>query len=127
MNELSNAMTVAVAKVIKDAAAKEASGKLVAGEYPVDFTVRVKGSLKKGEDYESEIVAKADPWLLVAALLSKVNGATMESVVRDSLAADESLVEGLKASAADAIQKIKAATKTTCNGKITTKLAIEVL
>ena len=127
MNELTNAMTVAVAKVIKDAAAKEASGKLVAGEYPVDFTVSIKGSLKKGDDYESEIVAKADFALLFAVALSKLNGVTAESIVRDSLSFDPALVDGLKAHAAEAVAKIKETTKTTCNGKITTKLVVEVV
>jgi len=126
-NEMTNEMTVALAKVIKDAAAKDASGKLVAGEYPVDFTVRVKGSLKKGENYESEIVAKADPWLLLAAALSMLNGVSMDALVVRAELAKEELVDSLKLKAAEAIQKIKATTKTPCAGKVTTKLAVELL
>ncbi len=127
MNKIENVDVVALAKVIKDAAAKEAGAAMTAGEYTVDFTVRVKGSLKKGEDYDSEIVAKAEPWLLLAVALSKLNGVTVDSIVREALTADEALVEGLKVSAAEAIKAIKAPTNTRCAGKITTKLTYEAV
>lgn len=123
-DELSKVEVVALAKAVKDAAAKEAGAGVTAGEYPVDFVVRVSGSLKKGEDYDQEIVAKADPWLLLAAALSHLNGVTVDSIVREALTADESLVEGLKAKAADAIRAVKGPTKTRCAGKITTNLAV---
>lgn len=125
MNDgLSKVEVVALAKAVKDAAAKEAGAGVTAGEYSVDFTVRVTGSIKKGEDYDAEIVAKVDPWLLLAAALSHLNGVTVDSIVREALTADEALVDGLKAKAADAIAAVKAPTKTRCNGKITTKLAV---
>lgn len=123
--ELSKVETVALAKVVKDAVAKAAGADVTAGEYPVDFVVRVSGSIKKGEDYDSEIVAKADPWLLLAAALSKLNGVTVDALVREALTADEALVEGLKAKAADAIAAVKGPTKTRCAGKITTKLTVQ--
>ena len=124
--ELGNVETVALAKAVKAAAAKAAGEGVSAGEYPVDFTVRVSGSIKKGEDYDQEIVAKADPWLLLAAALSHLNGVTVDSIVREALTADPALVDGLKAKAADAVQAVKGPTKTRCNGKITTKLAVAV-
>jgi len=122
--ELSKVQTVALGKAIKDAVLKEAGAGVTAGEYPVDFTVRVSGSIKKGEDYEQEIVAKADPWLLLAEALSKLNGVTVDALVREALTADEALIEGLKAKAANAIQAVKGPTKTNCAGKITTKLTV---
>lgn len=124
MKELSKVETVALAKAVKDAVAKEAGSGVTAGEYPVDFVVRVSGSIKKGDDYEQEIVAKADPWLLLAAALSKLNGVTVDCLVREAVTADEALIEGLKAKAAAAIQVVKGTTKTTCAGKITTKLVV---
>ena len=127
MKDLGRNETIALAKVIKDAVAKDASAGLSAGEYLVDFTVRVSGSFKKGEDYDQEIVAKADPWLLLAATLSHLNGVTVESIVREALTADVALVDSLKENAAKAIQAIKGPTNTTCNGKITTKLAVAVV
>lgn len=119
-----NIVTVAVAKVVKEAAEKAAASKIAAGEYAVDFTVRVKGTLKKGEEYDQEIVAKANPWLLLAAALSKLNGVTVDSLVREALTADEALVDGLKVKAAEAIEAVKGKTLTKCAGKITTKLVV---
>ena len=125
MSDMDKIQVVALAKAIKDAVAKEASSGVVAGEYPVDFTVRVKGSIKKGEDYDQPIVAKCDPWFLLAAALSKLNGVTVDALVREAEAADGALVDSLKVRAADAIQAIKGALPPTrCNGKITTKLTV---
>lgn len=122
--ELNKVQVVALGKAVKDAVLKEAGAGVAVGEYPVDFVVRVTGSIKKGEDYDSQIVAKADPWLLLAAALSKLNGVTVDALVREALTADEALIEGLKAKAADAIQAVKGPTNTRCAGKITTKLTV---
>ena len=118
---------VALAKVIKDAAMKAAGANVKAGEYPVSFTVKVTGSIKKGDDYPQEIVAKCDPWLLLAAALSKLNGVTVDALVREAVTADEALIDGLKVKAAEAIAAIKATTTTICAGKITTKLVAELV
>lgn len=117
---------MALAKVVKEAAAKAASAGVVAGEYPVDFKVHVTGKVTKGEDYDQEIVEKAEPWLLLAVALSHLNGVTVASIVREALTASPDLVDGLKVQAADAIAAVKGPTKTRCNGKITTKLVAEL-
>ena len=122
--ELSNVQTVAIAKSVKDATAKVASAGVAVGEYDLDFTVRVKGKVTKGADYDQEIVAKVDFALLAAVLLGKVNGVTMDSVIADYLNADPAQIDDLKLKAAEAIQKVKAATVTRCQGKITTKLSL---
>ena len=105
----------------------EAGAGVGAGTYPVDFTVRVSGEIRKGEDYSQDLVAKADPWLLLAAALSHLNGVTVDSIVREALTADEALVDGLKASAAAAVAAVKGPTNTRCAGKITTKLEVAVV
>lgn len=115
---------IALAKAVSDADAKEASGKLSEGSYDVDFTVRVAGSLNRGVNYTAKIVAKADPWLMLAAALSHLNGVTVDSLVRESLTADVALIDSLKTKAAEAIGALKKPTKTPCNGKVTTKLAV---
>lgn len=127
MTEMVAEQIVAVAKVVKDAVAKDAGSRLAAGTYPVDFSVRVTGSIKKGEDYDSEIVAKADPWMLLAVALSHLNGATVDSIVKEALAADPAMVDSLKEKAAQAVEAVKGPTKTRCNGKITTKLEVAVV
>jgi len=121
-NELTAAETVALGKVVSSDAVKKASSGLATGEHGVDFVVKVSGTLKKGNDYDQRIVAKADPWTLLAASLSHLNGVTVESLVREALTADPELVKSLKKNAADALGKLKAPTTTKCNGKVTTNV-----
>lgn len=123
MQNLNAAETLALAKVVTAAQAKKASADLSVGDHEVDFLVQVSGSLKKGEDYEQQIVAKADPWTLLAVSLSHLNGVTVESIVKEALDADPELVKSIKKQAGDAIKSVKAPTATTCNGKVTTKVA----
>ncbi len=124
---LSGAAVVAVAKMVSDAEAKEASGSLAAGKYDVDVTVRVRGTLTRGANYTQQVVAKADPWLLLAAALSHLNGVTVASIVKEAVTADPDLVDNLKVQAAEAIATIKGTTETECNGKTTGKLVAEVV
>lgn len=115
---------LAVAKSVSESAYKAASSDLTPGEYEVDMVVRIQGKITKGEDYTQQIVEKAEPWLLIAAALSKLNGVTIESLVAEATQAPEDLIKDLKARAATAIAKIKAPTETRCNGKVTCKLAV---
>lgn len=125
IQEMDNVDVLALSKAVKDAVAKKASSGLSVGTHNVGFTVSIKGTLTKGLDYESEIVSKADPWMLLAVALSKLNGVTVDCLVREALTDDDALIESLKLKAAEAIQAIKAPTKTTCNGKVTTSLVVE--
>jgi hypothetical protein len=124
--EMTDLETVVLAKVIKEAAEKSASHNLTAGEHNVDISLRIHGSVKKGEDYEGEVVNKIDWTLLCAVLLGKVNEATRKSVVDDYIKMDPKMVEGLKDKAAESVKELKATTKKMQNGKITTKLAISI-
>jgi hypothetical protein len=124
--ELSNTQILALSKLITAKEAKKASGDLTPGDHPVDFTVRVSGSLKRGEDYEQKIVAKADPWTILAAALSHLNGVTVQSLVTEALTADPDLVKSIKASAKTALAEVKAPTLTPCNGKVTAKVAADI-
>jgi hypothetical protein len=124
MNDL---IIVALNKAVSAAAARKASAELTPGEHNVDCLVHVTGTLKRGEDYEQEIVAKADPWTLVAAALSHLNGVTVDSLVREALTADPELVKSLKREAATAVKAVKAPTLTACNGKVTVKLDVSVV
>ena len=115
----------ALATLVNDDMAKEASGKLTVGTHSVDFTVRVSGSLKKGEDGQQRFVATANPWLLLAVALSHLNGQTVESIVTEAVTASPDLVADLKARADTAIQKIKAETWKPRAGTVTTALTVE--
>ena len=124
--EMTDLETVVLAKVIKATAEKAASHSLAAGEHDVDINLRIHGSVKKGEDYEGEVVNKIDWTLLCAVLLGKVNEATRKSVIDAYKNMDASMIEGLKVQANDSVSELKATTKQMQNGKITTKLAISI-
>lgn len=93
------------------------------GEYSGSVTVTVDYSLKVGEDYEQRIVSKADPWTLLAVALSKLNGVTVESIVRE---AEAGTIKGaeIKKAADAALAAMKEPTITACKGKVTGSAAV---
>jgi hypothetical protein len=124
---LSAVEVVAVGKLVSDKESSEANASLTAGKYDVDVTVRVKGTLTRGENYVQQVVEKANPWLLLSVALSHLNGVTVDSIVTEALTADPAMVDSLKAKAAEAIATVKGPTATPCNGKTTGKLTVEVV
>jgi hypothetical protein len=118
---MENTKILAVNKVIKKAAIDNAREGLTAGQYTVDFLVRIQGLLTIGEDYEQHIVAKAEPWLILAVALSKLNNVTLENLVEEAYSGEID-VEEIKQRAQEALEVIKAPTLTICKGKVTTKL-----
>lgn len=118
-----NAATLTLlAKSVADMS-KDAREGLTVGKHAIDETVtlHVSGLVTVGEDYEQRIVLKADPWTILQAALSHLNGVTVESLVREALTADPKLVKSIKESAQDAMDAINAPTMTACKGKVTTK------
>lgn len=124
MQKLSPLQELAASKAKCSKDAREA---VTPGEHTVDFTLRVSGTVKVGEDYEQRIVAKADPWTLLAAALSHLNGVTVDSLTQEALDADPELVNSIKEQATESIQAVKDETWTSAKGKVTTKLAFEVV
>lgn len=129
MTNLTNAEILAAVKVLAKHATKASKG-LAPGDHPVDVTYRVRGTVTKGEDYTQEIVNKVDTWLLLGVALSKLNGTTAESIVREAIAIEESedadaLAKEVKDAAKAAIRKLKGTTATDCNGKVTHSLTAE--
>ena len=127
LNDLDAATLTLLAKEAASAA-KVARPRMDPGTYQLDERVQlqVTGQIKVGEDYTQQIVAKADPWLLLAAAMSHLNGVTMESITKEALTADPALLKSLKKQAADCIAACKAPTTTACKGKVTTKGSVEV-
>lgn len=122
----SNEQLVALAKLISKDEVKDASANLAVGDHAVDFVLRVNGSFKKGKDGSSRVVAKADPWGLLALALSKLNGVTVDSLVREFKAFSDEHIKEIKDNADAAIQKIKAPTLSPRAGSVTSvKLAGE--
>lgn len=127
---MTNELTIprlATAKAIDDKLTKELSSDLEPGVYTVDFKVRLVGGLKKGSPYSQRIAAAADPWALLAKALSKLNSATIESLVQESLAVDGEESSAVKAAANEALQRIKDATERQVSGKLTSSVAWELL
>jgi multidrug efflux pump subunit AcrB len=128
--------TVAVAKVIKEKAVKEASKNLDPGKYDVELLVRILGSFTKGEDYEQRVTAKINYALLASLALSKVNKETRDTIVEDFLmsmgrseTSDEhkKLIDQIKDEIQPKLDEIKGMTTTKMTGKVTTDLSIEVI
>lgn len=119
-----NEVTVAIAKAIKSAAVSKASKKLKVGTYNIDTTVHVSGTINKGEDFEQVQHMKVDHWGMIAVLLSKVNGVTIESVVKEVNKADPEYVTTIKKEAQMAMDRVKKPATVLTDGKVTTNLTV---
>lgn len=120
---MNNATQVALAKIVAEKAYKEAREKLEPGQYAIDTTVRVTGLIKVGEDYTQRLVAKADPWALLAVALSRLKDTSIAQLVE---LAEAEIVDyaPVKLAADAAILSIKESTTQTCKGKVTTVLDV---
>jgi hypothetical protein len=101
------------------------------GDSPCKGTalLRVEYDLKVGSPYQQRIAA-AVPWQrILATAMSKLNGVTLEAVVREALAdpATEAAGSEIKARAAEAVATLVDATERTCSGKITGVTSVTVL
>jgi hypothetical protein len=112
---------IALAKIIASAVFSPT------GTHPVDTTIRIKGTVTKGEDYDQVQHMKVDQWACIAVLLSKVNDATMASVVREINGVDKDTITRIKKEAQTAMDDLKAPAKVTCSGKVTAKLSYDVV
>lgn len=72
--------TTVLAKVVGEKEAKAARGQVLPGEYPVDFTVRIHGTAKVGEDYERPATTSI-PWLEVTTLYREVFRRAIDDLV----------------------------------------------
>lgn len=119
-NTLTPIQSLALSKLPADKAARDA---VEPGEYSGTVTVTVNYDLKVGEDYEQRIALKADPWTLLHVALSKLNGVTVESIVREALGGDLDVSE-IKKSAQAAVAALTDTTMTPCKGKVTGKATV---
>lgn len=123
MNALESAAIVKAAdKLIKAEALN-----LEPGTYPVSLTVKINGTVTKGEGYKQAIVNAANPWRMLALLFDKINGVTIESVIRESENLPEAREAEIKAMAKEAMSKLTESTKRSCAGKLTASLSVEAV
>ena len=125
--QLGTEVIVAIAKGLKAKLVKEASADLSVGTHQIDALVRVTGQIKKGEDVEQIVHMKVPHWAIIAVLMSKVNGVTLDAVVREALSLPEEQVTAVKKQAAEAIDTVKAPAKSMTAGRVTTKLTFDLL
>ena len=113
---MQNLEQLALSKYTLDKAVR---GEIEPGKYEVDVYVRVQGTVTVGKDYEANIVASIPALKLLAVALSKLNGVTIASLLREVGNVDEAPV---KKEAQDAVNAIKDGSKKTCKGKVTHNL-----
>lgn len=65
--------TVALSKAVKDSAVKEARPKLTAGQYDVDFTVRLSGPVMVAPWSPATVKERVPPEVVLALLLENLN------------------------------------------------------
>lgn len=87
-------------------------------EIKVKFNISGEFVARKGKDYSQDVSFAVPYDKIVLLLLSKLNGVTVESVLREALEGnfDSSVI---KAEAEEALKKIKGESKRKCSGKVT--------
>lgn len=89
-------------------------------EQVVSFKIEGKAVVKKGNDYK-QIISFALPYdKMIAVLMSKLNGITVESVVKEALESNLNESE-IKKNAVKALAKFKGMAERECAGKVTVK------
>lgn len=121
------AAKIATAKVIDDKLYKSLSLELPQNTtLVVDTTIRIAGAIKKGAAYRQRVAAAANPWALLAKALSKLNSATIESIVEESMSVGDEEASAIKAKASEALDKILASTERDMPGRVTATLTWEL-
>ena len=138
-NEISAVETVALAKMVKKAAADKARALLSVGEYHIKTTVEVEGTMTVGGDYEQEFWQIAKPEKTVLALACALNKTTADKITQEQYDRVLSDVEGITNSITDeqakrfksdreaTLKKLRKPTKKMANGKVTTKITYKVV
>lgn len=119
--------TIALAKAVSPDAYRQLSDEVTEGTYVIDCTVRLKGTIKKGKPFEQAVAAAIDPWALLYRALSKLNGATIDSLVEEALSATEDETTEIKEQAKRAVARLVAAQKRTMPGRISAQMTWEVV
>jgi hypothetical protein len=126
---------LALAKVIGEKVEKAVRLEVKAGAHEFDFTARIKGAMKVGEDFEAESANRARPMLLARVLASALNPAILDAKIKlycriikaVAKIEDEERIEvfwkriesPVKESADGALAKVMAATKKPAKGRVT--------
>lgn len=128
MSKLTHEEVLALSRAVDKGDVDAAKAAMSPGTREVDFTVRVTGAVKIGLPFEQRQAAKADPWSLLAAALSRLNGVTVAALLAEALEPDRiRLGASIKGEAEEAINLIKASTTTSMPGRVTVALDVKVV
>lgn len=113
----------ALAKEIAQAIAKQAEAidSHREQEMLVQWTLVGSAIVRKGSDHEAIVNAAVPYDKLLAVALSKLNGVTVEAIVREALEAEVLSTDEVKAQAEEAIKRFKAQAVKTVAGRTTIK------
>ena len=87
---------------------------VVPGIYTIEEVIRLRGTIKIGEDSEARQVNKIDPWTILCVALGKVNNETRQVIIREAqgvLDAKDAKVDKQMKEMKAAVQKDVAALK----------------
>lgn len=120
-----------IGRLVSDDAKSKASKTLTAGDHEVDFMIRVKGTFKKGTDFEQEISNKVDHKSLFAVALDEMRKAGLKVELSDLVKASLTATAKERAKEVDIETKavmnvVQGPTLTQCHGKVTGVKALEV-
>ena len=94
----------------------------------VDEMIHVHGEVKLGRDNpEAKCWMRVDHWAIIAVAMSKLNGVTIESLVREAKAIGEKARNEVKEAAEAAIEQFKEETVGLRRGTLTGKVVYEVV
>lgn len=128
--------TLAIEKALSTKVAKAARENVEPGEYDVDFTCHIQGTVRVGHDYQTTSPNKAKPWNIIVALMTELEqtrqaagmtGLDLDKLVAMAEAVDPGMVKAAQAKAEEAAAALKDATVTVAKGKVTTNLAITAI
>ena len=129
-----NIEALAITKALTTKIASAARDGLAPGVHTVSFDAHIEGTITIGEDYEQRQVNKAKPWNLIYVLLQENNkllaasgqaGIDMAKLMAMAEAIDPNLVKAAQKQAETEAAAIKAATLTSCKGKVTADLTVK--
>jgi hypothetical protein len=93
-----------------------------AGNYNIDFTLRVQGGIRKGNPQEQMVVAEI-PWAsIVYQLAQEVSPKALTRAIGRAMDEDQSKVKNFKSDCEQIVSDLKGRTKRVIRGKVTTAL-----
>lgn len=122
---LNHAEMVALVSAFKTAEITKLKAGLEPGTYQIDTLVHLFGTIEKEPSKEGIIAQRAFPWKLFAAALNRLNGVSVDAIVREAENVSAQEEKDLKATVQAALTEIKGDNVGTISGRTLTNLTAE--